>query len=155
MSAKPMKLPSPDHPITIEPNPRRIVISIAGRVIADSRAALTLREASYPAVQYIRRCCNGRITAPIVRTRAIAPISVSRSEGRARRTRCGPTRDRLRLSLTSKTTLPSIPIASTRSKSNPDRGIRGIRVPKFSASGRLARTQLIATPLPDEQGRDE
>jgi uncharacterized protein (DUF427 family) len=55
MSAKPMKLPSPDHPITIEPNPRRIVISIAGRVIADSRAALTLREASYPAVQYIPR----------------------------------------------------------------------------------------------------
>jgi uncharacterized protein (DUF427 family) len=55
MSAKPMKLPSPDHPITIEPNPRRIVISIAGRVIADSRSALTLREASYPAVQYIPR----------------------------------------------------------------------------------------------------
>ena len=55
MSAKPMKLPNADHPITIEPNPHRIVISIAGRVIADSRAALTLREASYPAVQYIPR----------------------------------------------------------------------------------------------------
>ena len=55
MSAKPMKLPSPDHPISIEPNPHRIVISIGGRVIADSRAALTLREASYPAVQYIPR----------------------------------------------------------------------------------------------------
>ena len=55
MSAKPMKLPSPDHPITIESNPRRVVVSLAGRVIADSRAALTLREASYPAVHYIPR----------------------------------------------------------------------------------------------------
>jgi uncharacterized protein (DUF427 family) len=55
MSAKPMKLPNPEHPITIEPNPRRIVVSMAGRVIADTHAALTLREASYPAVQYIPR----------------------------------------------------------------------------------------------------
>ena len=52
---KPIKQPSPDHPITIEPNPARIVVSVAGRVIADTRAALTLREASYPAVQYIPR----------------------------------------------------------------------------------------------------
>ncbi|MFD2270197.1 DUF427 domain-containing protein [Undibacterium arcticum] len=49
------KIPGPDHPITIEPNPTRVVVSIAGRVIADTRAALTLREASYPAVQYIPR----------------------------------------------------------------------------------------------------
>ncbi|MFC6518538.1 DUF427 domain-containing protein [Undibacterium arcticum] len=48
-------MPGPDHPITIEPNPTRVVVSIAGRVIADTRAALTLREASYPAVQYIPR----------------------------------------------------------------------------------------------------
>jgi uncharacterized protein (DUF427 family) len=31
----------------------RIVVVVAGRVIADTRAALTLREASYPPVQYI------------------------------------------------------------------------------------------------------
>jgi uncharacterized protein (DUF427 family) len=55
MTAKPMKLPSADHPITIKRNPHRIVISVAGRVIADSKEALTLREASYPAVQYIPR----------------------------------------------------------------------------------------------------
>jgi uncharacterized protein (DUF427 family) len=30
-------------------------VKAAGRVIADTRAALTLREASYPAVQYIPR----------------------------------------------------------------------------------------------------
>ncbi len=55
MTAQTMKLPGPDHPIAIEPNPARVVVSIAGRVIADTRAALTLREASYPEVQYIPR----------------------------------------------------------------------------------------------------
>lgn len=49
------KLPGPDHPITIEPNPRRVQVRFAGRVIADSRQALVLREASYPPVQYVPR----------------------------------------------------------------------------------------------------
>ena len=52
---RPIKLPGPDHPITIEPNPARVVVTVAGRVIADTRSALTLREASYPAVQYVPR----------------------------------------------------------------------------------------------------
>ena len=55
MPAKPIKVPSPDHPITIEANHARVVVSVAGRVIADTREALTLREASYPPVQYIPR----------------------------------------------------------------------------------------------------
>jgi uncharacterized protein (DUF427 family) len=55
MTAKPMKLPSADHPLTVEANPRRVVVSVAGHVIADSRHALTLREAAYPAVRYIPR----------------------------------------------------------------------------------------------------
>jgi uncharacterized protein (DUF427 family) len=54
-SSKPVKIPGPDHPITIERNPMRIVVSIAGRIVADTREALTLREAAYPAVQYIPR----------------------------------------------------------------------------------------------------
>ncbi|WP_094844954.1 DUF427 domain-containing protein [Bordetella genomosp. 9] len=52
---KPVKTPGPDHPIIIEHNPRRVVVTLAGRVIADTREALTLREANYPAVQYIPR----------------------------------------------------------------------------------------------------
>ena len=52
---KPIKEPGPDHPISIERNPNRVLISVAGRVIVDTREALTLREASYPAVQYIPR----------------------------------------------------------------------------------------------------
>ena len=52
---KTVKIPGPDHPITIERNPNRIVVSVAGRTIADTRAALTLREASYPPVLYVPR----------------------------------------------------------------------------------------------------
>jgi uncharacterized protein (DUF427 family) len=50
-----MKLPGPDHPITISPNPNHIRVSADGVVIAETRRALTLKEASYPAVQYIPR----------------------------------------------------------------------------------------------------
>jgi uncharacterized protein (DUF427 family) len=50
-----MKLPGPDHPITITANPRRVRISAGGVVIADTTHALTLKEASYPAVQYVPR----------------------------------------------------------------------------------------------------
>jgi len=55
MKEKQIRIPGPDHPISIEHNPARIVVSVAGRVIADTRNALTLREADYPPVQYIPR----------------------------------------------------------------------------------------------------
>lgn len=55
MSGKPIKIPGPDHPISVEHNPARIVVKLGGKVIADTRDALTLREASYPPVQYIPR----------------------------------------------------------------------------------------------------
>lgn len=50
-----VKIPDTDHPITIEHNPSRVVVTLAGHVIADTRDALTLREARYPAVLYIPR----------------------------------------------------------------------------------------------------
>ena len=55
MTAKVVKIPSAEHPITIEANPQRVMVTIGGRVVADTRDALTLREASYPPVQYIPR----------------------------------------------------------------------------------------------------
>jgi uncharacterized protein (DUF427 family) len=55
MTDRPIKIPGPDHPITVMPNPRRVVVTLGGKVIADTRDALTLKEASYPAVQYIPR----------------------------------------------------------------------------------------------------
>jgi uncharacterized protein (DUF427 family) len=48
-----VKTPGPDHPITVEPNPSRVVVRVGDRVIADTTRALTLRESTYPAVQYI------------------------------------------------------------------------------------------------------
>jgi uncharacterized protein (DUF427 family) len=55
MSDKPVKIPGPDHPIVIAPNPGRVVVRLGDVIVADSQSALTLREASYPAVQYIPR----------------------------------------------------------------------------------------------------
>jgi uncharacterized protein (DUF427 family) len=55
MKEKPIKVPGPGHPIAIERNPARVVVSVAGRLIADTGNALTLREADYPPVQYIPR----------------------------------------------------------------------------------------------------
>ena len=55
MSDKPVKIPGPDHLITITPETRRIVVKAGGKTIADTRQALSLKEASYPAVLYIPR----------------------------------------------------------------------------------------------------
>ena len=55
MKEKQIKIPGPDHPISIRRNPARVVVSVAGRVIAETRNALTLREATYPPVEYIPR----------------------------------------------------------------------------------------------------
>jgi uncharacterized protein (DUF427 family) len=55
MKEKLIKVPGPDHPISIERNSARVVVSVAGDVIADTCDALTLREADYSPVQYIPR----------------------------------------------------------------------------------------------------
>ncbi len=55
MTDKPIKIPGPDHPITITANPERVVVTLGGRKVAETTHALTLQEASYPAVQYIPR----------------------------------------------------------------------------------------------------
>ena len=55
MTTKPVKIPNQDHPITIEPSAARVVVSVAGKVVADSTRALSLREAAYPPVLYIPR----------------------------------------------------------------------------------------------------
>ena len=50
-----MKIPDASHPITISPATERVRITHGGKVIADSRRALALKEASYPVVHYIPR----------------------------------------------------------------------------------------------------
>jgi uncharacterized protein (DUF427 family) len=53
MADRPRLVPGPDHPITVTPNPARVTVTVGGKVVADSRNALTLQESTYPAVQYI------------------------------------------------------------------------------------------------------
>jgi uncharacterized protein (DUF427 family) len=55
MNSKPIRIPGPDHPITVIPAGKRITVTVAGRRIADTREALTLNEAGYPPVHYIPR----------------------------------------------------------------------------------------------------
>ena len=50
-----MRVPGPDHPITIAPAGGRVTIRLGEVVIADSDRALELREASYPPVYYVPR----------------------------------------------------------------------------------------------------
>jgi uncharacterized protein (DUF427 family) len=52
-----VKIPGPDHPVTIAKNEKRITVTVtaAGRTVAETSGALVLREANYPPVQYIPR----------------------------------------------------------------------------------------------------
>ena len=53
--SKPVKIPGPDHPITVNPARGRVTVVVAGRTIADTHDALILKEAAYPPVYYIPR----------------------------------------------------------------------------------------------------
>jgi uncharacterized protein (DUF427 family) len=50
-----MRVPGPDHPITVAFNPRRVQAEYNGHVIADTSRALVLQEANYPPVLYFPR----------------------------------------------------------------------------------------------------
>jgi uncharacterized protein (DUF427 family) len=67
------RVPGPEHPITIERNPARVVVMVAGRVIADTPEAVTLREASYPPVHYVPRE-DVDMTAGAQRTHHVLPL---------------------------------------------------------------------------------
>lgn len=55
MAQQTMKHPGPDHPIAVEASNSHVVVSVAGKTIAESDKALFLREASYPPVLYVPR----------------------------------------------------------------------------------------------------
>jgi uncharacterized protein (DUF427 family) len=50
---KEVRIPGPDHPITIGPTTERVTVRVRERVIAKSETALTLTEAGYAPVQYL------------------------------------------------------------------------------------------------------
>ncbi len=53
MTEKLVLVPGPDHPITLDATASRVTVRLGGRVVAESDRGLTLREASYPPVQYL------------------------------------------------------------------------------------------------------
>jgi uncharacterized protein (DUF427 family) len=55
MNSKSIKIPGPDHPITITLTKDRVTVSVNGKRVADTREALTLKEAAYPPVLYVPR----------------------------------------------------------------------------------------------------
>jgi len=55
MASEPVRIPGPDHPITVTRSDAHVVVRAGGKVIADTSRALALQEASYPLVYYIPR----------------------------------------------------------------------------------------------------
>ena len=53
MSNREILEPSAAHPITVEPTGRHVTVSVNGEIVAQTDAALTLQESTYPAVQYV------------------------------------------------------------------------------------------------------
>ena len=67
---KEIRIPGPDHPITISPAEGRVRVTVAGRIVAESRRALRdIRR--FTTFRATCRCWFGPSITPIVRTRVI------------------------------------------------------------------------------------
>jgi uncharacterized protein (DUF427 family) len=63
---KEIRIPGPDHPITISPAEGKVRITVAGRIVAESTRALRLEEKGHPPVYYLPR--NDADMSLLVRT---------------------------------------------------------------------------------------
>src|SRR5258708_15141311 len=63
---KEIKIPGPDHPITISPAQGKVRVTVAGRIVAESAQALRLEDKGYPPVYYLPR--NDANMSLLVRT---------------------------------------------------------------------------------------
>ena len=90
-TGKEIKIPGPDHPITISPAEGKVRVTVAGRIVAESAQALgsTRRDMrlfiTCRATTQTYPCSFGPRITPIVRTRVIArttafPLGGSKSE---------------------------------------------------------------------------
>jgi uncharacterized protein (DUF427 family) len=52
---KEVRIPGPDHPITISPAEGKVRVTVAGSILAESKRALRLEEKGYPPVYYLPR----------------------------------------------------------------------------------------------------
>jgi uncharacterized protein (DUF427 family) len=53
--SKEIRIPGPDHPITISPVEGKVRVTLARRIVAESTRALRLKENGYPPVYYLPR----------------------------------------------------------------------------------------------------
>jgi uncharacterized protein (DUF427 family) len=65
-TSKEIKVPGPDHPITISPVEGGVRVRVAGKIVAESARALRLEEKGYPPVFYLPR--NDADMSLLVRT---------------------------------------------------------------------------------------
>jgi uncharacterized protein (DUF427 family) len=63
---KEIRIPGPDHPITISPAESTVRVTVAGRIVAESSRALRLEENGYPPVYYLPR--DDADTSLLIRT---------------------------------------------------------------------------------------
>ena len=71
---KEIRIPGPDHPITISPAEGKIRVTVAGRTVAESTQALRLDEDGYPPVYYLPR--EAADMSLLVRTERIHHVQV-------------------------------------------------------------------------------
>jgi uncharacterized protein (DUF427 family) len=55
IKAKEIKIPGPDHSITISPAKGKVRVTVAGKIVAESTRALLLEEKGYPPIYYLPR----------------------------------------------------------------------------------------------------
>lgn len=53
MSQPEVRQPTAEHPITVTPTEGHVTVRVRGQVVAETDAALSLRESTYPVVQYV------------------------------------------------------------------------------------------------------
>jgi hypothetical protein len=96
---KEIKIPGPDHPITISSAEGKVRVTVAGTIVAESTRTLRLEEKGYPPFTICRattrtcRCSFGPSITPIVRSRVIVRTTAFRSADRNRTTPFGRTRN--------------------------------------------------------------
>jgi uncharacterized protein (DUF427 family) len=121
IKSKEIKIPGPDHPITISPAEGKVRVTVAGRIVAESTRALQLKEKGYPPVYYVPR--EDADMSLLVRTthytycpyKAIALSTAFRSAERIQTIPFGHTKDRMRQLPASEGISRFIPLGSMQS----------------------------------------
>jgi len=79
---KEIKIPGPDHPITISPAEGKVRVTVAGRIVAESAQALRLDEKGYPTVYYLPRSIGLAVCGDALYNDVHLHLGESNAEGR-------------------------------------------------------------------------